>query len=383
MSNTEKDNSLKILRSLRADLKSLDAGMEKIVKLEGKIKDLESRKSGEEEEVLKVYQNMVTEKIKSRNPVKEVSAKYKKVPPKKVKRIKVAHMVLVVALAVAWLIASFVIMKAQILPEESAKVMNVPLFFRAVYIAALIYALAINVKDQETTDAGRMVAGITAIPAIIVILTARNYDNVFADMSMQRVLDYALGVSSFVIALFAPMPNRAYYRALEKLKEEQEEQLKHVTSDAQIAYRDRLYEANGDIRQIRDRYQKLEDQIIDTWNQIGAEQKTLAATREKMRTCCILEMKDITPASLDFMISTVERGRADTLEEAQENWHLELKRREKEWDSYQCYLNLIAEQANYNDTLERQRLQRLEEAKRKNEERREKKDALDRIEESL
>ena len=103
----------------------------------------------------------------------------------------------------------------------------------------------------------------------------------------------------------------------------------------------------------------MRKQILELWQKTIAEQNKVV---EIATAAGISSSKNLNKAAINYMISSIERDRADTVAEAEENWEKELARKSIGAAKLNDLMKMEADLADQRYDRERERRRRLEEA---------------------
>ena len=220
MSDTPRvrDNELKKLQDILSNFDAIDAHYTNADNLEAEAVALENKAANEKGEIRTTYKRIIEESINNTNPVKEAEARIKRVPSETVKKKRSGHLLLVVAIAAVWVIASLILMDYELMPGANVTNLILLVVPRILYVLGLIIALA-NYRKKELQKVGKSSLAfiIPAVLAAILILTYYSDSSwMFGDTTALIISDLLLGAGSMALAFFGPNPNRRFIRRLRR-----------------------------------------------------------------------------------------------------------------------------------------------------------------------
>ena len=396
MGNSVREQTLKQLRALQVDLDAIHTSEDNIHHLEQDIIRADRDAEQAEKKLADAYRDAVRQRIQNIDPEKEAAKAHKKLSPQVTRKKYLIHLLAVAAIALVWLIAGYVVMNQQLLPDVAQVNVTVMLVPRIVYVIGMIAVLLIHlIMDQrKVLHKGCL---IYSVPAVFAAIVAMSYSDLFANVLLLRILDIVLGVGVWILALFAPSPNSDFLRAVEEQEAKKKEALEKLDEEAKTAYAESRYENDKNIIPARKNATEAKKNAETLRARMQQEKAAVASAEKRLKACPFLDLERLPSISLgyetdalrkakfaiDHMVSAVERGRADTLEEALENWLGELARRGQSQESFQKVLNLTAETAARNDAIESANRHKLDEADRERQELQDQKDKLDRLEKQI
>ena len=393
MANSESTNTLKMLHTMKAEYQAIQACQDNINALTWQIKSADHDYEREEERVWKEYQSIAKKKAEQFDPAKEAAKTKPPVAEKQVRKKCLPHFLLVSALALIWIVVSFVILKQQLLPEQDG--IGAVMFPRILYVVIAIVLLWMNCKEGGGISIGGGI--LYSIPAIMTIFVAMsNYDH-FANVSLLRIPDIVLGGGIWLLLPFAPAPNKAYRREIEAMEEKKQKMLENIDPEAKAAYDERRYESEASIVSLRKHIAPFKEKASALHDQLKQEEKKIAAAEHRLLNSSYISLASLPSPpdyiertalrngqfAIDFMISVIDRGRADTLEEALAAWELEVKRQTREHAKNNDILNLVIEERDRQERMEAETRAKIEEAKRKQDNLKKDKEMLDRLEKNI
>ena len=234
MNNSIKEQTLKQLRALKADFDARQKSKNACDLLEKQIILADREYDRVADKIKDEYSNITRKKANQFDPEKEAAKTTPMLSVRETRKKCLPHALIVSAICLVWLIASFVIMKQQLLPDlakVNITVMMVPRVLYAIGVIGILY-MYISGADRNLLTGGCLFYSIPGVFAVI--LSISNYD-LFDNVTLLRILDITLGFGSWILAFFAPSPNRAHFKKVEALQAKKKEMMEHIEEEAKAA----------------------------------------------------------------------------------------------------------------------------------------------------
>lgn len=390
MENSERERTLQQLRAMKADYAAIQTSRSNINALKRQIQSADHDREKADDKILQEYQIIAKRKAEQIDPAKEAAQTTKHLSRKEVRKKCLPHVLLVTALALVWIVASYFVFTQQLLPGQSG--LGSVMIPRMVYTLAVIISLLIHGREGDGRHR-RAACIVYSIPAAITLYTSCYY----ADFGLLQILDVVLGGAVWFLAFRAPAPNKAYRMALKDITAKKQKMLEDIPAEAKAAYDERRYENEKSIIDLRHSISPSESSTDGLNNQIRQEKAKIAAAEKRLLNSPYLSLASLPvppdhsgytalkngEVAIDHMISAIERGRADTLEEALDVWDNEVKRQIRNRAKGQAIQDLYTTEIDRLDRNSSALRAEVRDAERKQDKLEQEKERLDSLEKHL
>ncbi len=390
MQNSERERTLQQLRAMKADYAAIQTSRSNINALNLQIQSADQDREKIEYKIQKEYQIIAKRKAEQIDPAKEAAQTAQHLSRKQVRKKCLPHVLLVTALALVWIVASYFVFTQQLLPGQSG--LGSVMIPRMVYALAVLISLLIHGREGDGSHR-RAACIVYSIPAAITLLTSFYY----ADFGLLQILDIVLGGAVWFLAFRAPAPNKAYRIALNAITAKKKEMLEDISAEAKAAYDERRYEDEESILALRRSISPAENNADGLQNRLRQEKAKVAAAKKRLLNSSYLSLDSLPvppdhsgytalkngEVAIDHMISAIERGRADTLEEALAAWDNEVKRQTRNRAKGQAVQDLYNTEIDRLDRNSSALRAEIRDAERKQDNLKKEKERLDSLEKNL
>ena len=281
MAFNERQQTLTALRGMKADFDAIQTSQNKIDLLEKQVILADRDYQRESEKIEEEYRKITKRKTEQLDPEKEAAKKIPRLSREEIRKKCLPHLIAVTAMCLIWIIASFVFLNQQISPDTTKAKIAGMMTARILYVLGVVITLLMHSGDGSRS----MVVGgclVYSIPGITVFVGAILNYGTFTNVGLLSILDIALGLGAWIAALFAPSPNKAYFKEVEAAKADKAKKLEHIDEEAKNAFSDLRYEKEKTVIALRKQAAPAQEKVNALRAQLAKEKGIISAAEDRL-----------------------------------------------------------------------------------------------------